>query len=348
MDIKLFALESSQDFARGIADRLNTTLNHLEEEYFEDGECYAAPRTGIKENVRGCDVFVISSMYSDENETINDKILKTLILCGALHDASATRITVVSPYWPYARQDRKTSSRAPITTKYLARIFKSVWVDRILSIDVHSPTALQNAFPIPIDLLEANRLFARQLYNEIKDAGIDPKRLCVMSPDSSGLNRARKFRQVLGEMLGVEISMACMDKIHEGKSITGHGVMGDIADRYVIIYDDMIAGGSTMLEATQSCFPLTKTGEPLKERWAKEVFAAVSAHGLFVGKSNEKMADERIRRVMVTDSVRPFRVKNDLLKSKLQIISTTRLFADAIRRIHDNESISDLLANGNS
>jgi ribose-phosphate pyrophosphokinase len=346
--LKLFALNSSGDFGRAVADHLGVPLNHLEEEYFEDRECYAAPRPGIKENVRGCDVFVISSMYSDEQETINDKILKVLILCGALHDASAARITVVSPYWPYARQDRKTSSRAPITTKYLARVFQSVWVDRILSIDVHSPTAVQNAFHVPIDLLEANHLFAEALSRTIHQPGIDPRALCVMSPDSSGLNRARKFRKVLGQLLGMEISMACVDKVHEGKSITGHGVMGDVAGKHVVIYDDMISGGSTVLEATQSCFPRDPAGAPQKDRWAKSVFAAVAAHGLFVGESNTKLADPRIERVLVTDSIRPFRVKSNELKSKLQIISTTKLFAEAIRRIHDNESISDLLAHGNS
>ena len=348
MKLKLFAPSYSKSFGSKISEYLKTPLSELDEECFEDGECYAAPQAGIKENVRGCDVFVISSMYSDNKESINDKIMKTMILCGALRDASASRITVVAPYYPYARQDRKTSSRAPITTKYLARAFESVWINRILTLDVHSPTAIQNAFPFPCDLLEANHLFANCIIDSVRKNKIDPTSLTVLSPDASGLNRARKFRKIIGDAFQAEIGLACMDKVHSGKSIVGHGIMGDVVNRHVLIYDDMISGGSTILEATEACFPKDKMGKLIVDKCARSIYSAIATHGLFVGKANEKMSDERIKRVMVTDCVEPFRVVNPLLKDKLEIISTTRLFAEAIGRIHKNESISDLIVNGNS
>jgi ribose-phosphate pyrophosphokinase len=341
MKLKIFAPSSSRKFGAEVAGYLKTTLSELDENRFEDGECYAAPQAGIKENVRGCDVFIISSMYSDQKESINDKIMKTMILCGALRDASAARITIVAPYYPYARQDRKTSSRAPITTKYLARAFESLWVNRILTIDVHSPTAIQNAFPFPCDLLEANHLFANYIIESVRRNKVDPSSLTVLSPDASGLNRARKFRKMVSDAFQTEIGLACMDKVHVGRSITGHGIMGDVVGRNVLIYDDMISGGSTNLEATEACFPKEKS------RQAKSIYATIATHGLFVGKANEKMSDKRIERVIVSDCIEPFRVTEPLLQNKLRVISTTRLFAEAITRIHQNESISDLIVNGN-
>lgn len=335
MKLKIFALNSSKEFGTQVANRLSVALSAHKEECFDDGECYVAPQTGIEDNVRGCDVFVISSMYSDERESINDKIMKTLILCGALKDASAKRITLVAPYYPYARQDRKTASRAPITTKYMARIFKKMWVNRLLTIDVHNPTAIQNAYHIPCDLLEANRLFANHISQIVYDEGLNPANLTVLAPDSGGLGRARKFRQIVGDYLGTEIGIACLDKIHSGRDIRGYGVMGDVAGRDVVIYDDMISGGSTTKECVKACLK------------AKSIIGACATHGLFVGEANEKLKTPELRRIIVADTIRPFRLSPELVREKVSIINTTKLFADAIARIHKNESISDLLSHRN-
>jgi ribose-phosphate pyrophosphokinase len=347
MKLKIFALNGIRDFGQQVANKLEVNLSEHEEYCFDDGECYIAPRTGIKENVRGCDVFVISSMYSDEAESVNDKIMKTLILCGSLRDASAARITLVAPYYPYARQDRKTASRAPITTKYIARIMASMWVDRILCIDVHNPTAIQNAHHIPCDLLEANTLFASHIKRLVNEQGLDAKNFTVLSPDSGGLGRARKFRKILSDVLRTEVSIACLDKIHAGREIRGYDIMGRdvVIGRDIIIFDDMISSGKTTLECVNACMPKDDNGELIEGKAAHSIFCAVATHGLFVGKANEYLDCLDLKRVLITDSIRPFRLGPEIA-TRVSIINTTRLFAEAIARINKNESISDLLMNG--
>lgn len=333
MKLKLFALNSSRDFGEEIASRLGVPLHEHDEFKFDDGECYVAPKPDIQENVRGCDVFVIESMYSDNDESINDKIVKLMIFMGALHDASAKRLTLVTPFYPYARQDRKTTSRAPITTKYLARLFKSVWADRILSLDVHNPTAIQNAFHVPVDLLEATNLFALYTKKYLLRDGYD--NLVAMSPDSGGLGRTRKYRKVLSQILNKDVGIACLDKIHEGFHIRGNGIMGDVKDKRIIIYDDMISSGKSVLECVEAC----------ERAGAKEVLAVCASHGLFVGQANVNLATPFLRNVVITDTIKPFRVKEGSLRDKLHVINTTSLFAEAISRIHNNESITDLINN---
>jgi ribose-phosphate pyrophosphokinase len=346
MMLKIFALSNDQPFARKVAEKLNykfgkgydniIRLAEHEEYSFSDGECYIAPKPGIKENVRGCDVFVISSMYTDQNESVNDKIMKTLILCGALRDASARRITLVAPYYPYARQDRKTNSRAPITTKYMARLFSEMWVDRLLTLDVHNPTAIQNAYQVPVDLLEANRLFA----DHILKSGIDPHLLTILSPDSGGLGRARKFRKILSDKFKSEVGIACLDKVHQGFNITGYDIMGTVKGRNIIIYDDMISSGKTVSECIRACFPVKD-----ENGWANSVLGVCATHGLFVGSATENLWDDRLKKIIIADTIQPFRLDGHVLR-KVEIINTTELFSEAIARIHNNDSISDLLSNG--
>lgn len=337
MKIKLFALNATREFGEEVANHLGLPLCDHEEWCFEDGECYIAPKTALKENVRGHDVFVIQSVYTDQNENINQKMMKLFIFLGALHDASAKRITVISPYYPYARQDRKTASRAPITTKYVARLFKSMWVDRILTLDVHNPTAIQNANEVPCDLLEARNLFAAFSKKLIEQSGAG---VVVLSPDIGGLGRAATFQGVLSRSLKMSVDLACMYKTHHGTEIKGHDVMvtggsGDVAGKSVIIYDDMISSGKTVLECC----------EVIKRKNAKEVLAVCASHGLFVGRANEYLDNPFLKNIVVTDTINPFRITNPNVRDKLNVIKTTGLFAEAIKRIAGDESISDLIAN---
>ena len=335
--LRLFALDATKEFGQEVAKHLGISLSEHKERCFADDECYVAPSPELKENMRGKDVFVIQSVYSDEKENINTKLMKLFIFLGALHDAAAKRVTVVLPYYPYARQDRKTTSRAPITTKYLARMFKTVWAKRVLALDVHSPTALQNGYPIPIDLLEARNLFANYCRRLI--AMHKTEEIVVLSPDVGGLDRTRKFRNVLEKVAPCKVApmVACMDKEHSGDEIRGYNIISSdpIIGKSVVIYDDMISSGSTTLEAIKAC----------KRSEAKEVLAACAAHGLFVGKADEYLDHPFLKHIAVCDTIRPFRVTNPAVRDKLNIISTTELFAEAIRRTHKNESISDLIAN---
>lgn len=330
-NLKVFGLDSTKEYARKVAKELGVDLSAHSEDFFDDGE--ASLRSEV--NVRGQDVFVIQSLYSCDKEKVADKIIKLLIFIGSLRDASARRITAVIPYLAYQRQDRKTASRAPIVTKYLAKWCQASRLDRLLTIDTHSLQALQNSFDFTItDHLEAKRLLAAYVAENITK----PERLSVMSPDLSGMNRARLFRNILASIFAArrilpsdfEIPLCVLDKTHVGRTIEGHMVVGDVKDRDVVIVDDMIASAKTMSEARKGV--LANGGR---------VWAACATHGLFVGRANENLAD--FERVIVTDTVRPYRLTGPAA-SKLAVISTAKLFSEAIRRINEEDSISDLLS----
>lgn len=334
MKLKLMTLDSSRAYAEQVAAHLDVELSEVEEFCFDDGECFAAP----KENIRGADVFILQSLYDCERESLSRKIVKSLILCGSAATASSGRTTFVAPYLCFARQDRKTSSRAPITTKYVQRFLQSMRVDRTLSIDVHNPAAEQNAFALDIHL---DLLDSRVLYHEFfLDRGWDRRPLTLLSPDPGGLERVTKLYKGMRRHGFRDVEVACMYKTHgsEGQAnereIAGHGIMGDVRNRDVIVYDDMISSGKTVKECAIQA----------RESKAKTILAVCAPHGLFVGKANEYLDDDFINQIVVTDTVPPFRLKNPHVRKKLTVLPTTKLFADAIRNIHSNESISALIA----
>lgn len=326
--IKLFALNGTKDFGAQVANVLGEPLTKHEEKHFQDGECYAASL----ENVRGTDCYVIQSLYGDETESINSKMMKLFIMIGSLADASAGRITAVVPYMAYGRQDRKTKSRAPITTKYLAKFLEGIKADRVLTMDAHNPTAIQNAFSINVDLLEANSIMAKFLAEQIWSNNITEE-LVVMSPDTGGLGRARKFRNVLQQLIEQDVKMACLDKIHDEDEIMGNDIMGKVTDKVVIILDDMISSGKTVLECVKAAM----------NRGAKYILAACATHGLFVGQANNFLNIEELKHIVIADTVHPWRLTKQEVKKKLTIVKTTELFAEAIKRTHNSESISDLI-----
>src|SRR5919106_3683656 len=192
----LFALDGSRDLGERIAGHLGIALADHEERAFEDGEHKARPLV----NVRGRDVFVVHSLYSDPAQSANDKLCKLLFFIGALRDASAARVTAVVPYLAYARKDRKTQTRDPVTTRYVAMLFEAVGVDRVLSIDVHNLAAFQNAFRCPTEHLGARPLFVRHFADVLGDEPV-----AVLSPDVGGMKRAEAFRQTLVSALGRDL-----------------------------------------------------------------------------------------------------------------------------------------------
>lgn len=335
--LKLFGLSASTEYARQVAGHLGVELVPHYETTFEDGECYVKSCDGTVGNVRGHNVFVISSLYSDERDSVNDKFMKLAIFCGSLRQASAHSITAVIPHWAYARQDQKDKSRAPVTTKICAKMLEAVGVDRFLFMDVHNLAAVQNAFAMTtnIDNLECKNLHAAWCAKELRGMH---RKLAVLSPDAGGLKRANKFRATLAHLLGVseyEIELAVLDKIrdpHTGK-IDGGRIIGDVKDRLVIALDDMISTGGTIVRGCEAV-----------ERHGGEVFAICATHGLFAGEANENL--EKIdARIVVADTVSPFRL-NERNRMKLHIVNTSKMMADAIRRIHSGTgSISALLEN---
>ncbi|HLE68119.1 MAG TPA: ribose-phosphate pyrophosphokinase [Vicinamibacteria bacterium] len=325
MNLQLFSLEAGHELGKNVSEKLGVPLSPHEEREFEDGEHKARPLV----NVRGNDVFVIESLYGDSGHSVNDKLARLLFFLGALGDASAGRVTAVVPYLAYARKDRKTKPRDPVTTRYLAALFEAVGIDRILVMDVHNPAAYQNAFRCRSDHLEARPIFVRYFASL---AEIGKGELVVLSPDAGGVKRAESFRQHLERVLGTGIRNAFMEKQRSGGVVSGETLVGAVEGRTVIVIDDLISTGTTLLRAAQAC----------RKLGARKVFAAAT-HGIFVGDSNRVLAEPAVDEILVTNTVPPFRLDPKLLEEKVRVLDAAELFAEAITRIHGGGSLVELL-----
>ena len=327
--MKLFALDSSKQYAEKIAAHLNMRLTPHEERFFDDGEFFCRAMDGPDGNVRGHDVFVIQSLYDDNDESVADKFLKLAMMCGSLQTASARDIVAVMPYLAFARQDRKTESRAPICTKIIQRMLKSVGVTRALVIDVHNISAIQNAyaFEIQIDNLECKNLFADWFAENM----LPNYKVVVLSPDAGGYARADRFRTTLAKRLGREVGIAIFDKLRKNGEATGGNIVGDVDGAQVIILDDLISTAGTMCKAAATV-----------ERFGGHTFAMCASHGLYVGDANKHL--QKFDAFLVdADTVPPFRLSDENRK-KIRVVDTTQMVAEAIRRIHTTTgSISELL-----
>ena len=319
----VFALGASQSFGERIAEGLGISLAEHEERDFEDGEHKSRPLV----NVRAKDVFVVQSLYGDPAQSANDKLCRLLFFIGALKDASAARVTAVLPYLCYARKDRKTKPRDPVTTRYLAALLEAVGTARVLTMDVHNLAAFQNAFRCPTDHLEARKLFVDYFAPLLRD-----KPAVVISPDIGGVKRAEAFREALSKATGRDAGSAFLEKHRSAGVVSGEAIVGEVEGKAAVIVDDMISTGTTILRAARAC----------RERGAGTVYVA-AAHGLFVGQANRVVADDSFERVVVTDSVPPFRLDPGLVGDKLVVLGAATLFAEAIDRIHGGGSIVDLL-----
>ena len=323
--ILLFALNATRDFGKRVSKRLEIPLSDHEEREFEDGEHKSRPLV----NVRGRDVFVIQSLHGDPAQSPNDKLCRLLFFIGALKDASAGCVTAVIPYLAYARKDRKTKSRDPVTMKYVAGLLESVGTNRVVTVDVHNLAAFQNAFRCGTDHLEAKTLFIDHFMSKLRGRDED---IVVISPDVGGVKRAELFRQALGEALGRDLPAAFMEKQRSAGVVSGDAIVGEVKNRTVIIIDDLISTGTTILRAAKAC----------AGAGSGRVFAAAS-HGLFVGAANDVIADPAIEAVVVTDTVPPFRLRPNLIGEKVVVLDTSTLMAEAIARIHAGGSIVDLM-----
>jgi ribose-phosphate pyrophosphokinase len=320
--ISLFALDRNRDFGAQIALHLGIALDDHEERVFEDGEHKARPLV----SVRGRDVFVVHSLYGDPDQSANDKICKLLFFIGALRDASAARVTAVVPYLAYARKDRKTRPRDPVTTRYLAMLLEAVGADRVLAVDVHNLAAFQNAFRCPADHLEARPLFARHFAGVLGDEPV-----VVLSPDVGGMKRAEAFRETLAAALGREVELGFMEKKRAHGKVSGDTLFAQVENRTVLIIDDLISTGTTVRRVARTC----------REQGATRVFAAAT-HGLFID-ADEVVAAPDLASIVVTDTVPPFRLDPGLVSQKLVVLSVAPLFAAAIKAIHGGGSIVELL-----
>ena len=320
--IRIFGLGASRVLAGQMAEGLDIPLAEHEERDFEDGEHKARPLTAV----RGADVYVVHSLYGDDDDSVNDKLCKLLFFLGAIRDAGAARVTAVVPYLAYARKDRRTKPRDPLTTRYVAALFEAVGVDAVMCMEVHNLAAFENAFRCRTHHLDSAPLFIQWLLTHL--AGDVP---VVLSPDAGGMKRADLFRDYLGAALGREIPVAFMEKQRSEGRVTGKAFVGDVEDRTVVIVDDLISSGTTLARAAAAS----------REQGAKRVFA-VAAHGLFVKDANSVMADPALDQVLISDSVPPFRLEPALVGSKVIPISTAAYMAEAVRRLHADEPVEEL------
>jgi len=324
--LTLFALEASRPFGERIAAHLNGSLAEHEEREFEDGEHKARPLVGVRDR----DVYVILSLHGDDWGSVNDKLCRLLFFIGAVKDHGAARVTAVVPYLGYARKDRRTKPRDPVTTRYVAALFEAVGADRIVTLEAHNLAAYQNAFRIPAEHLDTARLFAEHFAQTMGEA--DP---VVVSPDAGGAKRAERFREALTRRLDRDIATVFIEKYRSAGVVSGGTVVGDVAGKTAIVMDDLINTGTTMTRAAAAC----------RARGAKAVVAA-AAHGLFTGEASEILATPDLERVVITDSVPPFRLDPGLVARKVTVLDAAGLCAEAIRRLHEGGSLVDLLEGG--
>jgi len=307
-ELKIFSGRANRQLAQKIAEYLGITLGEMEVRSFSDGEIYVK----INENVRGRDVFLVQPT----SPPVNENLMELLIMIDACQRASAQRITAVVPYYGYARQDRKDQPRVPITAKLVANLITKAGTDRILTLDLHVDQ-IQGFFDIKVDHLFA----APVIIDYFRKKRLD--NLTVLSPDVGGLRRARAYARAL------KVPLAIVDKrrptANEAEIIH---IVGEVKGRQILIIDDMVDTGGTLLAAVNI----------LMEKGAVGVYAACT-HPVLSGNAYQKIENSPLKELVVTDTI-PL----DLSKStdKIKVLSVAPLLGEAIKRIHQNKSVSSL------
>ena len=310
---RLFAPLSSADLGERVAACLGIALNESEEREFEGGEHKMRPL----DEVRGCDVFIVASLNGDASASANDKLCRLLFFVGALRDAGAAHITACIPYLCYARKDRRTQPHDPVTTRYVAQLFEAVGVDRIVVIDIHNEAAFDNAFRCNTIRIEGAEIFGPTLAEYV-----DAARCVVASPDIGGVKRAQLLREALSKRFGSEVGFAFAEKRRVGGVVTGDAFIGDVADRDVVIYDDMIVSGGTIARASRAA----------RAAGARKVIVA-AAHAAFTPDAQQLFGEAGPDRVLVSDSIGLPESFQSKLGSQLQVCSCAPLLAEAIRTL---------------
>ena len=309
-NLMIFTGNANVEFANKVTKCLDIELGKASISKFSDGEIAIE----LLENVRGSDVFILQPTCFPTN----DNLMEILVLSDALKRASAGRITAAIPYFGYARQDRRPrSARVPISARLVANMLTSAGVDRVLTVDLHADQ-IQGFFDIPVDNIYASPVL-------LKDIRANNKmdNLMVVSPDTGGVARARAFAKALG------VEMAIIDKRRPKANETEvMNIIGDISGKNCLIIDDMIDTAKT----------LCKAAEALKNRGANKVYA-YATHPVFSNDAIKRIDESILDEVIVTDTI-PIR---DIHSSKIRVVSISALFAETIRRINNEESISLLL-----
>jgi ribose-phosphate pyrophosphokinase len=310
--LKVFSGRANVPLAEKIAQYLGDPLGKITLMNFPDGEFWAR----IDEDVRGRDVFVVQSTC----HPVNENVMELLIMLDSLKRASAARVTVVLPYYGYARQDRKAEGRVPITAKLVANLLTSAGTQRVLTLDLHA-AQIQGFFDIPVDHLYASPVILRA----VKRLNLDMRDCVVLSPDEGSVKRALRYQKKLN------VDMAIVDKRRvsaervEVANLIGASLDGKVA----LIFDDMISTAGTVASAA-------RTARTVGKARAVYVFAT---HGVLCGDAIKNLREAPIEKITITDTI-PLTPEKQI--AKIEVVTVAELLADGIKRIHFNQSISEL------
>jgi ribose-phosphate pyrophosphokinase len=317
-DPKLISGNSNRTMAKSIARRMSmhrgsaVTLVDARVERFNDGEIFVE----VFENVRGEDMFIIQST----SNPANDNLMELLIMSDALRRSSAARITAVIPYFGYARQDRRTKARTPISAKLVANMMVTAGIERVLTLDLHA-AQIQGFFDIPVDNLYASPVFALDVRNQFPGAMGE---ITVVSPDVGGVGRARELAQRIGSALAI------VDKRREKPGeVAEMTVIGEVEGQICLIVDDICDTAGT----------LVKAADVLLENGAKEVHAYIS-HGVLSGPAVERITNSKMKSLVITDSIEPTAAIRDA--RNIRMVPIAPMFAQAIMNIWHGTSVSSL------
>ena len=307
--ICIFSGNAHRSLAESIAEYLEVPLGRARVDRFADGEVFSE----IQENVRGVDVYLVQPTSAP----VNDNLMELLVMTDALKRASAGSITAVIPYYGYARQDRKVAPRTPITAKLVADLLSSAGCGRVVSMDLHAGQ-IQGFFNVPFDHLYAMPVMLEYLGPRFKEAPV------MVSPDAGGVERTRAYAK------RVDADLAIVDKRRERANVSEvMNIIGDIKGRDCVLLDDMIDTAGT----------LTNAARVLVEQGARRVFAAAT-HPVLSGPAVERIVSSPIEEVLVTDTI-PLRPEA-AASGKFKVVSVARILGEAIKRIHNSDSVSSL------
>ena len=308
--VKIFAGSSSKQLAEKIAKYLEIELTSVQIIKFADGETFVKSN----ESVRGDKVFIVQST----SNPVNESIMELLIFIDALRRSSAKEIVAVIPYYGYARQDRKASPREPITSKLVANLLTVAGATRVVTMDLHA-RQIQGFFDIPVDHMEALPILAKHFIKY----GFSPEETVVVSPDVGGVKRARSLAKWLHTPLAIIDKRRAKANVSEVMNI-----IGDVKGKKAILIDDMIDTAGTICNAAAA----------LKEKGAIEVYGCAT-HAIFSGPAVERLKESAFSEIVVTDTVE---LPEDKIFDKLRVLSTSKMFAETIKRVVVSEAISDL------
>jgi len=311
-ELRIFSGRNYKSLSTHVCEHLGQPLGNAKTLVFPDGELLVK----LEEDVRGRDCYVIAST----SEPVNDNLMELLVFCDSLRRASARRVTLVIPYFGYGRQDRKDEGRVPITAKLVANLITAAKADRVLAIDLHA-AQIQGFFDIPLDHLSATPVFL-DYFESIRDELGD---LCLVSPDVGNV----KVAEGMANLLGGDLAIINKRRL-SGSEVQVGNLIGSVEGKTVLMFDDMISTAGTVCSAA----------DLVMEHGASDVMVACT-HGVLVGDALKRINDSPITRVVITDTI-PAGARLTPIRKKLIQLSVGPMISEAIRRIHENQSVSAL------